>query len=235
MAEVEKLSICVLILSVTLAILSSTIVYFGITLFVFFKFHLLGFASVCFPAFAIIVIVMSSLTLINCIWKISLIITQSTLICNIFLDILLTLLQIVGFIMALELRNYLQFNSFQSSTDLTPMLTSYNENPWIHHQVDQIQTFFKCCGGHGTSNAYQVWMNIEPYHSTKSVPKSCCLDLLDPNCGDEINILDDENHIHQKVHSLGCLDAIGNVLEQEVAPALFIYGIFGILLCLVHR
>ena len=50
--------------------------------------------------------------------------------------------------------------------------------------LDEIQLHFECCGAHGT-HGYAFWMNFEQYHSTKSLPESCCIAPV-PQCAKEI-------------------------------------------------
>ncbi|XP_055494039.1 CD63 antigen-like isoform X2 [Leucoraja erinacea] len=69
--------------------------------------------------------------------------------------------------------------------------------------LDQLQIKFRCCG----SNNYTDWLKAPFSQETKSVPRSCCINITE-SCGRVIS------NQTSNIHSMGCTEAISSWIEE---------------------
>ena len=93
-------------------------------------------------------------------------------------------MQAFGLVTSFDIISQLRAKQIET-TNLSVMLHINQENfPMEMSWMDELQDHFECCGAHGV-HGYSFWMNFEPYHSTKSLPESCCIQP-NPNCARDI-------------------------------------------------
>jgi len=86
--------------------------------------------------------------------------------------ILLFILEIAGGITGYVYRGELK-DGFKDG--LEKSLQDYNENGEVKTAVDEMQTFFQCCGNNGFDDWFNTdWEHSEAAGGNYSVPESCC-------------------------------------------------------------
>ena len=144
MADSERASMFIFLLSSFFAILSTIILSFGLVLILIFQLHWLSFISLLFPIFVGLIFAIGGFGLFNSVLAIGSVMKQSTsgLKFNGFLQFLLALLQIAGFIVSFELRNFI-LNDTILETNLISLTNNYHDNVWIKNQIDILQTYYR--------------------------------------------------------------------------------------------
>ena len=177
-----------LLFSFVLAMIGAIITFYAIALFVEFKLHLLDFASKSFSSLAISVVLVGIFSLLSALLgfigstaeKPALIGLNSLLILG------LVIVQGYALVMGFDIISLLKANQIKAS-DLSKAVQPDNSDFTVKGPLNELQQHFECCGAHGGAEAYNFWMNFEPFHQKKSLPESCCI-LPMPNCA--VNVID---------------------------------------------